>query len=220
MDEKTDRVISRQDYIRDLMMRGHFDQAHAEAEADKLESETEAVKKHMSPPEALNLPALLEKRRLDFHITDGAFGTQAIYDRVFVWQVPEFEERYGADSRIIMSTVGQRRERESVPRGVLVSAGPAALDAVRSNGVDLGHIVKFIALAPMRLRYALIEAKEHYLIVLGAADIVGSEDLAEDMKTGEKTIALDECCLWHHIVRKDGSAWFGRPQNPRSLGEE
>ena len=143
-----------------------------------VKAEEDAIKSKMSPPGALNLPSLLEERRWQFLITDGAFKKQAVYDRIYIHQLSESEgETYG-DTQIIMPDVGRIREREEAPRGVLVSAGLRALDHIRSNGMDLGHIIAFVKNAPHRIPCETVRGKKRYVLEMNAGDIVGSEDLA------------------------------------------
>ena len=51
-----------------------------------------ATRAKMSPKGALNLPALLDQRRLEWGIVDGVFMVAPVYDRVLVWQIREHKE--------------------------------------------------------------------------------------------------------------------------------
>ena len=192
-----------------------------EALEEVLKLSQEARKK-MSDRGKLGLPELLEKRRWEYAIPDSAFQEQAIYDRCHVWQVSQFQgETYG-DTHIYMPDTAKKRELESNPRGILVSAGPAALDALRSNGVELGHLVTFIELSPMRTRQDISEGHEEHIIILSASDVTSSKDFQDELRSGQKRIEPREVNgrIYHMVLDQDGNPTVGRPLNPRSIGEE
>lgn len=144
---------------------------------------------------------LLEERRLMYAIPDKAFDQEAVYDRILVHQIPRvFGDKVGSGI-LYMPDSARRREEESSVRGVIVSAGLKALGVMRSNGIDIGHIVNFIRLAPFRLPYMTIKGQELSLIVMRDGDIVSSEELPalrdqEKVRTivhadGEYSLAVD-----------------------------
>lgn len=152
---------------------------------------SEAIARRMAPRGALGLSPLLEERRLEFGITNKAFVSQAVYDRVFVFQIPMvFGDKFEG-STLYMPDTTRAREANGAPRGIVISAGPIALDAMRSNGIDLGHIIYFVHAAPYHIRYDLIEGKAMHMIVLTAGDIVSSEDLADNLRTRKVRIIQD-----------------------------
>src|SRR6188508_1736958 len=119
----------------------------------------------LAPPGAFGLPPLLEQRRLEYLIPNGAFAQRAMYDRLLLWQIPYYRENYG-DTRIIMSEQGRDRNKNEAPRGIIVSAGLQALDVLHDHGSGLGNVVKFIRLAPWRLPCDMIGGQEQYLMIL------------------------------------------------------
>ena len=136
----------------------------------------------MAPPGTFGLPPLLEQRRLEYLIPNGAFAQRAIYDRMLLWQIPYYRERYG-DTRIMMSEQGKERNKNEAPRGIIVSAGLQALDVLHDHGSGLGNIVKFIRLAPWRLPCDMIGGKEEYPLILRAGDLIADEDLGAEAPT-------------------------------------
>lgn len=168
----------------------------------------------MAPPGALGLPALLEERRLKYGIPDGAFKQQALYDRLLVCQIPEWEGDTYGDTQILMPESGKKRMEESAPRGVIVSAGLLALDHLRSHGSDIGHIVKFVRLAPWRLICDMIGGHEFPLLVLRSGDLIADEDLAARLRAGSTKVAAD-AEHGHHLVDGDGVRMSpGKPYIP------
>lgn len=155
----------------------------APREREQAERRTRAILKNMSPKGLLGLPKLLEERRWEFGITDGAFQRQAAFARVFLWQIPmQSGDTYNPESKIVMAESTKQREKNKAPYGIVISAGLLALDSLRSNGIDLGHKVLFAHTAPYHIRYDVIDGLEQHLVILNAGDIIGSEDLATNLK--------------------------------------
>lgn len=144
----------------------------------RLEREATDREKKMAPAGALGLPPLLDHRRLQYGIIDSAFhyGGQAAWDKVLVHQIPQWEGDTYGDTRIIMPESAKRAEAQTAPRAIIVSAGLIALDQLRSNGMDLGHIVTFANQGHWRLRVGNVGGSLEYLIILQTGDIVSSED--------------------------------------------
>lgn len=145
----------------------------------ELQREIEA---NFSPPGALGLPGLLDSKRVKHGIPDSAWKSQAVFNKILVWQLPIDEaDTYGGG--LIQKTDAQKkRELSEAPRGVIVSAGLQALDELRSHGVDVGHTVFFTHLAPFRKRLPAIAGREPALVILHAGDIFDSEELASNLK--------------------------------------
>lgn len=168
--------------------------------------------KHMSPAEKLKLPPLLELRRQKYLLPDEVFAHQAVYDRVLVMQL---SERDDADNEKFEGTPffktqkKQAADLEALPRGVLVSAGLKALDNLRANGIDLGHVVTFIKMAPFRLPLGSIEGVHFNVLVMRDGDINTSEDLVTLQRADKVSVAIKkfnglEC---HCFVDEAGKQW-------------
>lgn len=183
-----------------------FDMENAEARkvAEKAIQMTEAIRRCMSPPGALNLPPLLEKRRQEYGITDGAFKRAAQFDRIYVFQIAMNDgPTFVKDGRIFMPETAKKRVREEAARGIVISAGLKALDNLRSNGTDLGHIVNFARLSPYRIPSEHIDGVEQHIMVLRDGDIIGDEDLEEQRRAG--LVAVEQLKLGdgsvQHVLR-------------------
>lgn len=162
---------------------------------------------HMSAAGALGLPALLEARRLEYGIVDQAFEQECLFDRVYVWQVPRNESDTYENTMILRPDQAKRREEESCPRGVIVSAGLKALDNLRSNGVDLGHVISFVRMSPWRMPIGNIAGVEiPPLLVMRDGDLISSLDLAEARKAGKvRTIQAQTASgIEHRLEGPDG----------------
>ena len=185
--------------------------ALADSEDPKAVERDAAIRRRMSPKGALGLPALLEERRLEFGITDKAFHAQAVYDRVFVFQLPMVHGDKFEGTSLYMPDTTKQREMNGAPRGVIISAGALALDSLRSNGVDLGHVVLFVNAAPYHIRYDTIGGKAAHLIVLTAGDVVASEDLTQNLR--ERSVRIipkvsDEGVTTHTYIDEAGKTWL------------
>jgi hypothetical protein len=170
---------------------------------EQMEKEARLRESSMSPPDTLGLPKLLEQRRHEWLITDGAFAISPLYNRVYVHQIPRHANQ--KKGSIYMPDTVAHKELRSCHRGVLIGAGGLALDALRSNGADLGHIVHFIHVNPWRLFVDYGEGKEAQVLVMTVDCIAGSEDLAEAMKTGKAKIQVVDGK--HQLTDPDGHLW-------------
>lgn len=181
-----------------------------------LESRNKARDECISPPGSLGLPPLLERRRLAYRITDGAFKLALNSDRVFIKSIPEWQlGKMGRNSLLHAPETVQSREMYAVTLGILVAAGPKALDELRSNGIDLGHRVKFIRDTPWKTRVdRLSTGQEEYVLVMNSGDIIGSEDLAVQYLSGkaklievEHTDSEGRVAVEHQIQTPEGRTW-------------
>ena len=141
--------------------------------ADKLEAS-------LKPRGYYNIPPLLDERRFQYAIPNGAFEQFPVFDKVYVHQIPTTERQtYSAGGSIIMPEARQAYERNTAPRGIIVSAGLQALDSLRSTGIDLGHIIRFKKFSPFIQTVDEIDGHELQVMVIRDGDIVASEDLAK-----------------------------------------
>lgn len=185
-------------------------------ERDKAASESADIAKHMSTAGELNLPPLLDVRRLEYGIPDEMFGAAATYNYVLVYQISQtVGDTYG-DTSIVMPDRTKAREVTEAPRGIIVTAGLGALDSLRSNGINLGHIVMFSRNIPYRARMAVISARDHNLLVLQAGDIFASEDLARARILSKTNVQIstdaDTQFDYHYNADLDGKLW--KPHAP------
>jgi len=111
---------------------------------------------------------------------------------------------------IHMPETTQQREKHKAPQGIIVSAGLTALDQLRSHGIDLGHKVLFSHAAPYHIRYDVIDGQDHHLIILLAGDIIGSEDLATNLKEREVRYLArrTETSVEHTFIDENGNPWM------------
>lgn len=166
-----------------------------------MAEQTERRKKRMSKPGKLRLPPLLEERRLSYLLTDGYFRIQAAFDRCYVAQLAREEgETYGG-GKIIMTAQRKERDTAEAPRGILISAGAKALDALRSNGIDLGHIVTFAHYVVATMVVDTIDGHDVRVSVMNAGHISGSEDTRRLMLEGKLRMEYDEETGQHFYVK-------------------
>lgn len=184
----------------------------------KREEEQQAQIRKLQKPHGYWLKRngeLLEKRRIEFALPNGMFTHQMAFDRIMVAQLSGKEK--AGDTTIILPGVSQDREMREAPKGIIVGAGLLALDELRANGIDLGHMVTFIRNAPFRLIVDNVNGKDCPALLFRAGDVCGSEDLAEAIRTGEAKIEVREVkndygvvSREHFLIGKDGKEW-----NPR-----
>lgn len=185
--------------------------AAAIAKRKEIEELNAEFLKRISQRGELNLPPLLDQRRLEWGIIDAAFSRQAAFDRIHIWQIPEQKtETFGAESKIVMPDQSRDRLKNEAPRGILISAGLKALDALRSNGIDLGHIVNFIQAAPWRLFVDYVAGHRIPVLVMNAGDITSSEDTARMLRA--KDIGVARRSDQHVYMSREGE--FELPIQP------
>lgn len=176
-----------------------------------------AILKNMTPPakegepSPLGLPPLLEARRHKYGIPDAAFEQDAFYDWIVVHQIPPKWQESGNETyegtSILKTQNAKKRDTLESSRGIVVSAGLKALDSLRSHGVDIGHIISFVRVAPWIRPTANYEGYEYTMIVLKDGDIITSEDLREALRSGKCRIVYDEESKQHLFVDASGKKW-------------
>lgn len=157
--------------------------------ADTTKRNLEAAMKYVSPAGALNLPDLLDERRRGYAIPDAVFrvAAGALYDRVILWPLPDADLTPDRASKsIYLPETSVRANQEKSPRSLIVGAGLQALDVLRSNGADLGHVVYLVHLNPWWIPCGRsAEGTDWWVRVVSAGDLGASEDLAGEMRAGK-----------------------------------
>jgi len=186
-------------------------------EAEKV-IEQEVKDKHMSPPGSLRLPPLLEAKRWKENIPDFYFKKgMAVYDRVLIAQTTDEDETFGG-GLIQKAKVTLMRETQQSSRGVIISAGLQALDALRSNGIDIGHTVHVARMSTYAIPVGYVGGKEFRALLVHAGEICLSEDLLQAVNEGRcrieaKDITRDGITQReHYYVDENGNVW--NPVNP------
>lgn len=159
------------------------------------------LEKSLKPSGFYNIPELLDKRRLEYGIPNGAFESYPGFDKVYLYQIPlpgQGGEHYSKGGSILKPETVQSWERNTAPRGIIVAAGLQALDSLHSSGFELGHIVRFKKMSPFIMPVAEIKGKWLSVYVIRDGDIEASEDLASKLNNREITIKN---------VSKDGYDW-------------
>lgn len=180
---------------------------------ENAERRSEIIRTRMSAKGMLGLPKLLDERRLEYGITDRAFSvSQASFNRVYIWQIPmQKGDKFESDSLIHMPESVQQREKVKAPCGIIISAGLTALDNLNSHGIDVGHKVLFCHAAPYHIRYDTVLGLEQHLIVLVAGDIIGSEDLASNLKNRSVRYLArrnEQGSVENVFIDENGKAWL------------
>lgn len=173
----------------------------------KLVAEGVAEKLHASlkPAGYFNIPELLDQRRLEFGIPNGAFEVYPLFDQIYIWQISTVQgETFDPEGCIIMPDQTISRKRNTAPRGILISAGLQAMDSLHSTGCGIGHIVRFKKLSPYVMPVEEIDGHELTVMVIRDGDLNSSEDLAKSVytnRTGEvKNIATDGSYDFRYVV--------------------
>lgn len=170
--------------------------------ASALKEAKQWVRQNQKPGAFPDLPPLLEKRRLEYGIPDGAFSMHALYGRILIWQIALDEEERFKGSVLFKANVTQDKEQYTAPKGIIVSAGLSALDYLRANGSDLGHKVAFVRLSPYAFEVDRVgRGIPQELVILQAGDLIADYDLQESVRKGESQVVQDKCT---HFYRDAG----------------
>lgn len=148
------------------------------------------------------IPPLLMKRMLELDIP--AWPGQACFERVIVYKIPDEAsagETFAADGVIIKPDNRRETDKDRSPRGIIVSAGLAAMDVLVSNGMEIGELVWFSPHVPYRFevgKRADGAKLEFYFMNVG--DIVLSEDILQ--RVVDEKLKLERRMngpVWQHI---------------------
>lgn len=135
----------------------------------------------LSPRGTYNIPMVLDERRFEYGIPNGAFEHAPIFDKVYIWQITLTERHtYSEGGAILKPSAVVSSDRNTAPRGIIVSAGLQALDSLRSAGIDVGHIVRFKKFSPFIQPVGEVKGVQLTIMVVRDGDIVSSEDLARE----------------------------------------
>lgn len=128
-------------------------------------------------------PLLIERaKELGFEIP--TFQPRA--DQVVVWRLPPLTVTH---TGIIIPDDHQSPH----VKGVLIAAGLKAMDSFESEGIELGHIVIFKRFAGWETNDQTPEAmRGQKLLMIHASDIIGSDDLRQDLEAGRVKVIRGE----------------------------
>lgn len=153
------------------------------------ENIADALEASLAPRGTYNIPILLDERRFEYGIPNGAFEQFPVFDKVYVWQLTLTERRtYSEGGAIVKPDARIAYDRNTAPRGIIISAGLQALDSLQSTGIDVGHIVRFKKFSPFIQPVGDIKGVEVTVMVIRDGDIVSSEDLARAYHARELSI--------------------------------
>jgi co-chaperonin GroES (HSP10) len=125
---------------------------------------------------------LLDRRCEEWDIEIPSF--QPIDDNVIVWRLPPLKQSAGG--LIIPDTADMPNVK-----GLLLKMGPRAMDILRSNGIEEGHVVIFARFAGWETQDQTPEHRRHNVILMiKARDIIGSDDLLEEIESGRAKYVL------------------------------
>ncbi len=161
--------------------------------ADDYRREMEHRMEHVSPLGTMNLPALLDERRVGHAVPDSAFRLGPLFDQVVLWPLEEADLGDGKISEHLFAAPSSRSNDElKSPRCLILDAGVLAIDQLRSNGADIGHIVYIIHLNPWWIPCGRSKrGKDWYVRLVTADRVVGSEDFAREKREGKVRIVED-----------------------------
>jgi len=122
------------------------------------------------------MPPLL-KARLEYYKAEMPPWAPT-YDRILVYPLRDTDMPLKTESGLYLPQDDNTKDQLGSQRGLLVAAGPKALEQLYSHGIALGHLVLCARHSPWGRKYISRERKIiHKVLVLRASEIVASEDL-------------------------------------------
>lgn len=126
-------------------------------------------------------PAKLEARMKEHGIEFPRFAPA--FDRVFVYPLDKQTQPDATAGGIILAE--QVKQKLVAQVGVLIMAGPKAIEELYGHGISLGDVVVTARLSPWERTYFSKANRPHRILLLRASEIVGSEDLLDAYESGE-----------------------------------
>lgn len=135
---------------------------------------------------------LLQKRIEQYKLPRWPY--QPAYDRIVVYILPEdaaARESFAKGGLILKPEKVRARDKSVSPRAVLLAAGLGAMDHLRSQLIDLGHIIWVARFSPWRHVVDVdADGKDVELMFLRSADVVGSEDVEALLAEKKATVIV------------------------------
>jgi hypothetical protein len=143
----------------------------------------EKLRRSLKPLGHFNIPAILDKRRMEYLIPNGAFESYPGFDKCYIWQISleGARDTYSEGGKILMPDAVKSYKKNTAPRGILVSAGLQAMDSLYSTGFRIGDIVRFKKFSPFIMPVGEIDGHELAVMVVRDGDLEASEDLALEL---------------------------------------
>lgn len=151
------------------------------------------------------LPKMLKARLEYFKIDPPNFA--AIYDRIFVYPL-DYKQAETAVSDVTAGGIVMPEQAQAVltsQRGLLMRAGPKAIEQLHAHGVALGHIIVTARFSPYERTY-MANGRVHTMLLLRASEVLGSEDLQ---------VAYDKGDLWAEMAPDGRVSLADRERGPR-----
>lgn len=137
---------------------------------------------------------LLEKRCKEWGIDPPTF--QPFDNNCVVWRLPPLKESKGG---IIIP----EDARSPHVKGLLLAMGPRAMDVLKSNGIEEGHVVIFARFSGWETSDKTPERDRHnQILMLKDRDIIGSDDLKQELLEGRAKYVLENgrYCLQRKLL--------------------
>ncbi len=129
------------------------------------------------------MPPLLRKRLEFWKIKPPTFA--AVFDRIYVYPL----EDAPTVTKGGIELAGQTKAKLASQRGLLMKAGPKAIEQLYAHGISLGHIVVCARFSPYERTY-MAEGEMHSMLLLRASEVLGSEDLQTAYDNGDAGLEM------------------------------
>lgn len=135
-----------------------------------------------------HMPERLRQRMAEHGIELPRFAP--CFDRIYVYPLDKATQPDSTAGGIILAD--STKQKLAAQMGVLIMAGPKAVEELYGHGISIGDVVVTARLSPWERSYFSKTNKPHRILVLRASEVVGSEDLFEAYESGDLYMEMDD----------------------------
>lgn len=131
-----------------------------------------------------------------------------LFDRVFVYPLDDADQ---ADTTAGGLVVPQSvKDKHGAQRGIIIAAGPKAIEHLYSAGVGIGDIVYTARFSRWERSYQAKDKSFHRVMICTAGEITSSQDLYDQFEKGD---------LWYELDVKTGDVQVNDRENARERND-
>lgn len=131
------------------------------------------------------MPPLLKRRLEHFKLTPPPFAPT--FDRIFVMPLEDADNDKTEGGIVVPNQV---KDELSSGKGLLVAAGPKAIEQLYGYGITLGHMVLTARFSPWERKF-MVDGKVSEALLLRASEVTGSYDLQKALDAGDLWMEMD-----------------------------
>lgn len=131
-----------------------------------------------------------------------------LFDRVFIYPLDDADQADTTAGGIVVPQ--QVKDKFGAQRGIIIAAGPKAIEHLYSGGVGLGDIVYTARFSRWERQYQARDKSFHRVLICTAGEITASQDLFDDFEKGD---------LWYELDVEEGTVTVHDRENTRERND-